>query len=112
MGVSGRRRSAARWIANFDAGRRRLLAIAYRLTGSASEAEDLVQDAWLRWQRVDHDAVADPGAYLATAHASWGICNAPATGRMVAEMILDGESRSLDAAPFAVTRLPAGRILV
>ena len=51
-----------------------------------------------------------PGAYLATAHASWGICNAPATGRMVAEMILDGGSRSVDAAPFALTRLPAGRI--
>ncbi|MGE0028996.1 MAG: NAD(P)/FAD-dependent oxidoreductase, partial [Thermoleophilia bacterium] len=53
-----------------------------------------------------------PGAYLATAHASWGICNAPATGRMVAEMILDGESHSLDAAPFALTRLPAGRMAV
>jgi glycine/D-amino acid oxidase-like deaminating enzyme len=51
-----------------------------------------------------------PGAYLATGHASWGILNAPATGRMVAEMILDGESRSLDASPFALTRLPAGRI--
>jgi glycine/D-amino acid oxidase-like deaminating enzyme len=52
-----------------------------------------------------------PGAYLATAHASWGICNAPATGRMVSEMILDGGSRSLDATPFALTRLPAGRVL-
>jgi glycine/D-amino acid oxidase-like deaminating enzyme len=51
-----------------------------------------------------------PGAYLATGHAVWGILNAPATGRMVAEMILDGESRSLDASPFAVSRLPAGRI--
>ncbi|MGD9697285.1 MAG: NAD(P)/FAD-dependent oxidoreductase [Thermoleophilia bacterium] len=53
-----------------------------------------------------------PGAYLATGHASWGILNAPATGRMVAEMILDGASRSLDAAPFALTRLPSGRIAV
>jgi glycine/D-amino acid oxidase-like deaminating enzyme len=51
-----------------------------------------------------------PGAYLATAHASWGICNAPATGRMICEMILDGGSRSLDATPFALTRLPAGRV--
>ncbi|WP_217913862.1 NAD(P)/FAD-dependent oxidoreductase [Miltoncostaea marina] len=51
-----------------------------------------------------------PGTYLATGHASWGILNAPATGRMVAEMILDGASRSVDAAPFAPTRLPAGRI--
>ncbi len=51
-----------------------------------------------------------PGAYLATGHASWGILNAPATGRMVAEMVLDGESRSVDASPFALSRLPAGRI--
>jgi glycine/D-amino acid oxidase-like deaminating enzyme len=51
-----------------------------------------------------------PGVYLATGHASWGILNAPASGRMVAEMILDGESTSLDATPFAVTRLPRGRM--
>lgn len=51
-----------------------------------------------------------PGAYLATGHASWGILNAPATGRMVAEMILDGASTSVDAAPFALTRLPVGRM--
>ncbi len=51
-----------------------------------------------------------PGAYLATGHASWGILNAPATGRMVAEMIIDGGSRSIDASPFSLTRLPAGRI--
>ena len=51
-----------------------------------------------------------PGTYLATAHGSWGLLTAPATGRMVAEMILDGGSRSLDASPFALTRLPAGRM--
>lgn len=51
-----------------------------------------------------------PGAFLATGHASWGILNAPATGRMVSEMILDGGAHSVDAAPFALTRLPAGRI--
>jgi glycine/D-amino acid oxidase-like deaminating enzyme len=51
-----------------------------------------------------------PGVFLATGHAVWGILNAPATGRMVAEMILDGGSRSLDASPFAVSRLPAGRV--
>lgn len=51
-----------------------------------------------------------PGAFLATGHASWGILNAPATGRMVSEMILDGSSQSLDASPFSPSRLPAGRI--
>ena len=51
-----------------------------------------------------------PCAYLATGHASWGILNGPATGRMVSEMILDGGSRSIDASPFALSRLPAGRM--
>lgn len=51
-----------------------------------------------------------PGVFLATGHASWGILNAPATGRMVSEMILDGRSHSVDAEPFAVARIPAGRI--
>lgn len=51
-----------------------------------------------------------PGVYLATGHASWGILNAPATGRMVSEMILDGASTSVDATPFALSRLPAGRM--
>ena len=51
-----------------------------------------------------------PGAFLATGHASWGILNAPATGRMVSEMVLDGGSHSLDPAPFALTRLPLGRL--
>lgn len=49
-----------------------------------------------------------PGVYVATGHGSWGILTAPATGRMVAEMILDGRSHSLDAAPFALHRLTAG----
>ena len=51
-----------------------------------------------------------PGVFLATGHASWGILNSPATGRMVAEMILDGSSLSLDAAPFSLERLPRGRM--
>jgi glycine/D-amino acid oxidase-like deaminating enzyme len=51
-----------------------------------------------------------PGAYLATAHASWGILNGPATGRMISEMILDGRSHSLDPAPYAPGRLPSGRV--
>ncbi|MWA03409.1 RNA polymerase sigma-70 factor [Actinomadura sp. LD22] len=46
--------------------RPRLFGIAYRMLGSATEAEDLVQDVWLRWQTCDRDAVADPAAFLAT----------------------------------------------
>jgi len=46
--------------------RPRLFGIAYRMLGSATEAEDLVQDVWLRWQTTDRSAVQDPPAYLAT----------------------------------------------
>ncbi|KOX13137.1 RNA polymerase sigma factor SigJ [Nocardiopsis sp. NRRL B-16309] len=43
-----------------------LTGVAYRVLGSASEAEDVVQEAWLRWSRVDHATVEDPRAYLVT----------------------------------------------
>ena len=52
-------------LATFRAHRPRMFGIAYRMLGSATEAEDLLQDAWLRWQGVDHRDVVDPAAYLA-----------------------------------------------
>lgn len=50
----------------FEAERRRLLGLAYRMTGSFDDAEDVVQDAWLRWQGVDHATVDRPAAWLTT----------------------------------------------
>lgn len=41
-----------------------LRALAYRMLGSRTEAEDIVQDAWLRWAQVDESAVQHTGAYL------------------------------------------------
>src|SRR5260370_12134662 len=46
--------------------RPRLFGIAYRMLGSGAEAEDLVQDVWMRWQSTDRKAVQDAPAYLAT----------------------------------------------
>jgi RNA polymerase sigma-70 factor (ECF subfamily) len=43
-----------------------LVATAYRILGSATDAEDVVQDAWLRWSTVDQSSVDDPRAYLVT----------------------------------------------
>ncbi|KQZ09512.1 RNA polymerase subunit sigma-24 [Agromyces sp. Root1464] len=54
-------------LAAFQAVRGRLFGIAYRMLGSASEAEDIVQEAWLRWQGTDRTVVQDPPAFLATA---------------------------------------------
>jgi RNA polymerase sigma-70 factor (ECF subfamily) len=50
---------------DFEALRPHLLAVAYRLTGTYADAEDIVQDSWLRWHRADTD-VADLRAWLTT----------------------------------------------
>jgi len=50
----------------FFAVRPRLFAIAYRMLGSVAEAEDIVQDVWLRWQSTNRSVVLDPPAFLAT----------------------------------------------
>lgn len=52
---------------SFEPHRRRLLGLAYRMLGSIADAEDAVQDAYLRWHAVDRDSVADPRAFLTTA---------------------------------------------
>lgn len=51
---------------DFAAVRGRLFGIAYRVLGSAAEAEDVVQEAWLRWQAYDRATVRDVAAFLAT----------------------------------------------
>jgi RNA polymerase sigma-70 factor, ECF subfamily len=43
-----------------------LFSIAYRMTGYASQAEDIVQDAYLRYQQADHAAIHSPKSYLTT----------------------------------------------
>lgn len=50
----------------FEAHRGRLKRLAYRMLGSVSEAEDAVQDAWIRWQRAG-EGVIDPAAWLVRA---------------------------------------------
>lgn len=52
--------------AAFERERPRLLALAYRMTGLRADSEDLVQDAWLRWQAADLAAIESPSAYLTT----------------------------------------------
>ncbi|MGO4515574.1 sigma-70 family RNA polymerase sigma factor [Terriglobus sp. 2YAB30_2] len=46
--------------------RRNLFGVAYRMLRSAAEAEDIVQDVWLRWQATDRSLVLDPPAFLMT----------------------------------------------
>lgn len=48
----------------FVAHRNLLFTVAYEMLGSAADAEDVVQETWLRWADVDHAEVQDPRAYL------------------------------------------------
>ncbi|HEY9290750.1 MAG TPA: sigma-70 family RNA polymerase sigma factor [Microlunatus sp.] len=50
----------------FLAERARLVRIGYRIIGDAEAAEDLVQEAWIRWQRADRRTVQNPAAFLTT----------------------------------------------
>src|SRR5262245_45963559 len=46
--------------------RARLFGVAYRILGSAADAEDVVQNAWLRWQMTDRSVVRNAPAFLTT----------------------------------------------
>jgi RNA polymerase sigma-70 factor (TIGR02957 family) len=48
----------------FDEHRGLLVSVAYRVLGSVTDAEDVVQEAWLRWSGVDHSRINDPRAFL------------------------------------------------
>ncbi|MGY4393143.1 RNA polymerase sigma-70 factor (TIGR02957 family) [Streptomyces sp. TE12347] len=51
--------------ADFEENRPRMFGIAYRMLGSAAEAEDTVQEAYLRWASADREEIEHPGAWLA-----------------------------------------------
>jgi RNA polymerase sigma-70 factor (ECF subfamily) len=53
-------------VATFEKQRRRMLGISYRILGSFADAEDVVQDAWLRWSATDTAQVENPEAFLTT----------------------------------------------
>ena len=62
-----RMNSSSRRAETFERHRGRLHGIAYRMLGSRAEAEDVVQDAWLRWDRAGNDDIRSPEAWLVTA---------------------------------------------
>lgn len=50
----------------FQQSRRRLFGIAYRMLGSVADAEDILQEVWIRWQNADRSVVLEPAAFLST----------------------------------------------
>jgi RNA polymerase sigma-70 factor, ECF subfamily len=59
--------------ATFERERARLIGLSYRLLGSLTDAQDVVQDAWLRWDRADHQAIERPEAWLTTVVSRLGL---------------------------------------
>ena len=53
-------------LSSFLSARTRLFGIAYRMLKSTAEAEEVVQDVWIRWQTTDRSTVEDPAAFLST----------------------------------------------
>jgi RNA polymerase sigma-70 factor (ECF subfamily) len=96
----------------FQEQRQRLFGIAYRMLGAATDAEDVVQDAWLRWQGVDHARVADPAAFLTrtvsnlclTALTSARARREVYVGPWLPEPVLTGEGTDLGPLDDAVQR--------
>lgn len=57
---------AAAAVAGFEAARPALFGMAYRMLGTRADAEDVVQDVFLRWFKADRTAIDNPAAWLMT----------------------------------------------
>jgi RNA polymerase sigma-70 factor (ECF subfamily) len=60
-------------VTEFEALRPHLMAVAYRVTGTVADAEDIVQEAWLRWDAQDRSTIADLRAWLTTVVSRLGL---------------------------------------
>lgn len=68
--------TAAQQVSEFESLRPHLMSVAYRLTGTVADAEDIVQDAWLRWHRQDPgkgSEITDLRAWLTTVVSRLGL---------------------------------------
>ncbi|GAA3215969.1 RNA polymerase sigma-70 factor [Nonomuraea helvata] len=90
----------------FEEHRPLLLGLAYRLLGSMWDAEDVVQEAWLRWQGVDRSEIKEPRAFLLTVVSrlaldqlrSARVRREAYTGPWLPEPVLTSEAGPLDTA--------------
>jgi RNA polymerase sigma factor (sigma-70 family) len=101
----------------FGAQRVRLFGLAYRLLGSASDAEDVLQDAFLRWDAADRDAIAEPAAWLTRAVTNLCLTHLTSarqrreryTGTWLPEPVLTGPGSGSGSGAGAVAVVAAGR---
>ncbi|WP_171074893.1 RNA polymerase sigma-70 factor [Nonomuraea sp. 160415] len=90
----------------FEEHRSMLLGLAYRLLGSMWDAEDVVQEAWLRWQGTDQSEIREPRAFLVTVVSrlaldqlrSARVKREAYTGPWLPEPVMTSEAGPLDTA--------------
>jgi RNA polymerase sigma factor (sigma-70 family) len=91
----------ADWLAaRFEENRHHLRAVAYRMLGSASEADDAVQEAWLRLQRSYADDIGNLTGWLTTA-----------VGRVCLDMLRSRRSRREDPLPESLDTTPSAPLV-
>lgn len=103
----------------FEAHRRHLLGLAYRMLGSVAEAEDAVQDAYLRWHRTERTAVEDAKAFLSRTVARLCLDRLRAVrarreiyvGPWLPEPLLDADALAADTASEYAADLSVGLML-
>lgn len=91
---------------DFETHRPVLIGLAYRLLGSMWDAEDVVQDAWLRWSATDQEEVREPRAFLITVVSrlaldqlrSARVKREAYAGPWLPEPVADGDAGPLDTA--------------
>jgi RNA polymerase sigma-70 factor (ECF subfamily) len=104
----------------FSALRPRLFAIAYRMLGTRPDAEDVLQDAWLRWHRADQVALQSPEAWLVTVVTRLAIDRLRAAkiereayvGRWLPEPLVELDERTPEAAAELASELSVALLWV
>jgi RNA polymerase sigma factor (sigma-70 family) len=74
---------------DFEAHRSHLHSVARGMLGSAADADDVVQEAWLRWQRTDTSTITNPGGWLTTVVARLSLDQLRARSRRAVEPVPD-----------------------
>ena len=101
--------TAAQQVSEFEELRPHLMSVAYRLTGTVADAEDIVQDAWLRWDKQD-TAITDLRAWLTTVVSRLGLDRLRSaahrretyTGNWLPEPVVTGIDGSHETDPLSV----------
>jgi RNA polymerase sigma-70 factor, ECF subfamily len=96
-------------VTEFEALRPHLMAVAYRVTGTVADAEDIVQEAWLRWDAQERSTIADLRAWLTTVVSRLGLDRLRSaahrhetyTGNCLPEPVVTGFPGSQDADPLS-----------